>query len=317
MRRLVLPFAIALIASVSVALHAQSPNPNQPFVQSITYGGTGCPQGSVGQSVANDRMSFELIFDGFVASSGPGVPITESRKNCQVNVNVRVPNGSGQYCAVLDYRGYTQLPAGMTSEQRAIYYNNNNGSYELPDGQVIEIGPIAERFSEFTGPVAKDYLSRDSVDLTWSGGEPVVTPLNINAQVRLFGSGQGQITTDSISGKLTLGACEGADATAPSITIANPIAQGLYGLGATVTPVFTCQDEGSGVASCTAAPVIDTTAIGPKTFTVTAIDNAGNTSTASVTYEVGGKNECKGGGHSRFLAPAFKNQGQCVSSFVK
>jgi hypothetical protein len=85
-----------------------------------------------------------------------------------------------------------------------------------------------------------------------------------------------------------------------------------------VTPAFTCTDAGgSGVASCTAAAAIDTTSIGPKTFTVTAVDNAGNTSTASVTYAVGGKNECKGGGHSQFLAPVFKNQGQCVSSFVK
>jgi len=311
--RLGLFACLTLPLALSLPLAAQSPNPNQPYIQSISYGGTGCPNGTVGSSFSNDRTSFTLIFDSFVASSGPGVPVTEGRKNCQLNLNVRVPNGSGQYCAVLDYRGYVQLPSGTTADSSAIYYTQD---YTLPDGQLITIGGSP---ANFAGPVARDYLTRDSVDLSWNGAEPAINPVNINSQVRLIGpaSAQAQITHDSIDGRLTPGACDGGDTEPPTITITNPVSGGLYGLGTTVAPAFTCADSGSGVASCTGAPAIDTTAIGAHTFTVTAVDNAGNTSTASIDYAVGGKNECKGGGHSKFLAPTFRNQGLCVSSFVK
>jgi Domain of unknown function (DUF4360) len=312
--------SVLIALTSSVALHAQQgPNPNQPYVQSVAYGGNGCPQGSVATSFSTERTTFTLIFDKFVASSGPNVAPTENRKNCQFNITVHLPNGSGQFCTVLDYRGYVQLPGGANAEAKATYHNALN-SYTLPDGQVIAIGntDLDGSVDSFTGPISKDYVRHDSLDLSWNESEPIVKPINVNAQVRLFDAqSQGLITNDSIDGKLTPGPCEGADTTPPTIAIANPVTNGLYGLGAVVAPSFTCADEGSGVASCTGAPAIDTSSIGPHTFTVTAIDNAGNTSTASVSYAVGGKDECKGGGHSKFLAPTFRNQGQCVSSFVK
>ena len=316
--------AVVVAFALSLPLVAQSQvNVNQPYIDSVSYGGTGCPQGSTSVSFANTRLSSTLIFDQFVASSGPNTPITENRKNCQLNINVQLPGGSGQFCAVIDYRGYVALPSGVQAEALATYHNglsSNGGSYELPDGQVIAIGnDIAGNVDTFAGPIYRDYLRHDSLDLSWSEGQPVVKPINVNAQVRLrdAGSQQAQITNDAIDILLTPGPCDSADTTPPTIAITNPVTNGVYGLGAVVAPSFTCTDDGSGVASCTGAPAIDTSSIGPQTFTVTAVDNAGNISTASVSYAVGGKNECKVGGHSKFLAPTFKNQGQCVSSFVK
>lgn len=300
------PLAVALVAvtaTAPVAIQAQAPNPNNPYIQSITYGGSGCPQGTVGSSFAHDRLSFTLIFDRFVASAAPGVPVTESRKNCQINVNLFVPPGSGAACATFNYRGYVQLPAGDSAEGAATYYLHGE--------------PVDESRESFTGPVSRDYLRRDVIAVPWSATEPSVQALNINSQVRTFSLDQSQISSDSIDGKIELGACEVADTTAPAISIAAPVAGALYGLNAVVPSSYTCSDEGSGVASCAGAPALDTSAIGPKTFTVNASDVAGNTSTASATYAVGGKNECKGGGWQLFTAPTFKNQGQCVSSFVK
>jgi hypothetical protein len=316
-------FRIALLACTTLTLTfaatlaAQSPNPNEPYVQSITYGGTGCPQGSVASSFANDRKSFTLIFDSFVASSGPGIPVTDARKNCQININVREPLGSGQYCAVTAYRGYVQAPAGVTAEQKAIYYGPGDQEIVIGD-EDSEEDPARSRATLFVGPVARDYLTTDHQTWSFDNEAARVTPLNINSQVRLIGSSSAsaQITTDSIDGKIVPGPCV-EDTTGPAITISSPVLFGTYGLGAVVTPQFTCTDAGSGVASCTGAALLDTTSIGPKTFTVTAVDNAGNTSTSTVSYAVGGKNECKAGGHNKFLAPTFKNQGQCVSSFVQ
>jgi hypothetical protein len=75
------------------------------------------------------------------------------------------------------------------------------------------------------------------------------------------------------------------DQSGPTITITTPAASASYQLGAAVTPAFTCVDALSGTATCTSTP-IDTATAGAKTFTVTATDLAGNTSTASVNYTV-------------------------------
>jgi len=171
-----------------------TPNPNEVHLKSISYGGTGCPQGSVGSSFSDDRTSFTLLFDAFVASSGPGVAVTEGRKNCQLALNIHVPNGFSYSVATFDYRGYVQLPAGVSAEQKSTYYFQ---------GEQLQ----ASGATRFAGPVAKDYLSRDTIPLAamvWSKCNKVV-PININAQVRLLGAGPGkqaQITTDSIDGKV-------------------------------------------------------------------------------------------------------------------
>lgn len=185
---------IALVAPVYVATptpaYADSPNPNEVYVQSISYGGTGCPQGTVGSSFSDDRKTFTLIFDSFVASSGPGVPVTQNRKNCQLNINLHLPEGFTFAIHTFDYRGYVQLPAGVTAEQLSTYYFQ--GETKQATGK-----------TRFNGPVAKDYLSRDTLaNVAWMPCARVV-PLNINSQVRLTGATNlaSQITVDSIDGK--------------------------------------------------------------------------------------------------------------------
>ena len=52
---LVLVVCLAAILTLPAPAAAQGPNPNEPYIVSIGYGGTGCPAGSVGQSISNDR----------------------------------------------------------------------------------------------------------------------------------------------------------------------------------------------------------------------------------------------------------------------
>lgn len=88
------------------------------------------------------------------------------------------------------------------------------------------------------------------------------------------------------------------DLLAPTITgpTLSPSAAVYYVGGPAVTVTYSCSDgppaSNSGIASCTAplptGSMIDTSgaAVGPHTFTVTAIDNAGNQTQASVNYTV-------------------------------
>jgi hypothetical protein len=76
----------------------------------------------------------------------------------------------------------------------------------------------------------------------------------------------------------------------PTVTISSPTSKPLT-VGANVAASYSCSDTGgSGVASCVGTvangAAIDTTP-GSHVFTVTATDNAGNTTTTSVNYTVG------------------------------
>lgn len=89
---------------------------------------------------------------------------------------------------------------------------------------------------------------------------------------------------------------------------------GFYGLGSNVASVVVCTDTGgSGVTTCSYPATLSTGTIGSKLFTATAVDAAGNMTTANVTYLVRGKDACKAGGWAQFVSPKFSNQGQCLS----
>jgi hypothetical protein len=80
------------------------------------------------------------------------------------------------------------------------------------------------------------------------------------------------------------------DATAPAITITTPAEGDEYFLNAVVLADWSVTDPFSGVASAsgTVAPgqPVDTSSVGGKTFSVTAVDYAGNTGEALTRYSV-------------------------------
>ena len=80
------------------------------------------------------------------------------------------------------------------------------------------------------------------------------------------------------------------DGVSPTITISSPADGAEYSVEDVLVASYACVDGESQVASCT-GPVdpgrrIDTKTLGLRTFTVTAIDAAGNTTTATATYRI-------------------------------
>lgn len=80
------------------------------------------------------------------------------------------------------------------------------------------------------------------------------------------------------------------DNTPPTITFATPAANAVYVVGSALTVGYSCNDGGSGVASCVGilanGTALPTNTVGSYSFTVTARDNLGNTTTQTVTYSV-------------------------------
>ncbi|KAI8892377.1 hypothetical protein BC833DRAFT_532964 [Globomyces pollinis-pini] len=185
--------SLATLAAAGTIPIGGSPDPSQVHIKEITYGGTGCPPNSVSVAMSEDATTFTLIFDQFVAASGAGLGPKDNRKNCQVNVDLRYPQGFSYTVNTIDYRGYVNAPAGVTAVQKANYYFAG------------ETAQIASE-TRFVGPVSKDYLTSNRIDLAamvWSKCG-VVARGNVNAQVRLEGdlTKSAQITVDSIDGKV-------------------------------------------------------------------------------------------------------------------
>lgn len=51
---------LTVAASASATSTAVGPNPTQVYINSIAYGGTGCPQGSVGSFISADRTTWVM-----------------------------------------------------------------------------------------------------------------------------------------------------------------------------------------------------------------------------------------------------------------
>jgi len=82
------------------------------------------------------------------------------------------------------------------------------------------------------------------------------------------------------------------DITAPTITLTTPPDNAIYTKNEVVNADYSCEDEagGSGLASCVgdvpSGDPINTSTVGPHTFTVDAADNAGNTAQTIHNYFV-------------------------------
>ncbi|KAJ3221535.1 hypothetical protein HK099_003415 [Clydaea vesicula] len=184
----------ALTVAADVPVSGDAPPPGSVTIGKVIYGGSGCPQGTVSQNFNSDNTAFTLLFDSYYASIGQGVPITEARKNCQFNAELKVPQGWQFSLLTIDYRGFLALDSGVTAQQSSNYYFQ---------GSINQ----ARKTSTFTEVNNGDYTIRDTfglVSTVWSDCNASAN-LNVNSQVRLSGpSGKnGLITADSTDFKVT------------------------------------------------------------------------------------------------------------------
>jgi hypothetical protein len=187
------------LALVTALLAFASALPQQPpsgpsgheieIAMPINYAGSGCPAGSVAPALSDDLTTLTLMYDQYIAQSGPNTMPTDARRNCQMNIKLRYPHGWQFSIFKADYRGFADLPRGATGTCKATYYFS---------------GETRQMSSTMTinGPFSQNYLKSDSFDVrseVWSpcGKDGM---LNINSEVRILPltqGGPGLMTVDS------------------------------------------------------------------------------------------------------------------------
>lgn len=189
-------FAAASLLSLcfSQAMYAQGSAPEYVRIRDIKYAGSGCPAGSVGADVAGDLKAFTLLFDQYQANVGPGIPMIQKRKNCQINLALEIPGGWSYTLFTVDTRGYVSLEPGVRALQQSLYYFQG----QMRSGRLQTV---------VYGPADRNYVARDQISMENQVWSPcgVSRSLNINTEVRVDNSAapfaQGLITVDSIDGQ--------------------------------------------------------------------------------------------------------------------
>ncbi|ADD41794.1 DUF4360 domain-containing protein [Stackebrandtia nassauensis] len=129
-----IPVLTGLIAATALALTALSspaqassfqdddPPTEQITIKVATVNGSGCAPGTAAVSVSPDNTAFTVTYSEYLAQAGGNSDPTDFRKNCQLNLEVHVPQGFTYAIATADYRGFAHLEPGATGMQQALYY---------------------------------------------------------------------------------------------------------------------------------------------------------------------------------------------------
>lgn len=168
-------FISVLGASQAMAL---GPSPNLVYINNFAYAGSGCPAGSAAINMAVDLGAITVITDSMTAESGPSVPMTDSRKLCQLLVDIHIPTGWQYSISGVETKGYVQLDRGTSAFQSNRYYFSGNAA-------------SATLQSTINGPVDRDYTLLDNIA---AGSQEIWSPcgisraLNIAVQARVTGA---------------------------------------------------------------------------------------------------------------------------------
>ena len=112
-----LSIALLILFKLNTALASSS----AISIATPSYGGSGCPQGTMSTSLSPDGKTMSLIFDNFIVTAGDNTHRKFTQKNCIINIPITIAAGYQLALLKMDYRGYNQLACGAQSTLKMAY----------------------------------------------------------------------------------------------------------------------------------------------------------------------------------------------------
>lgn len=119
-------------------------------LQTPTYAGTGCPQGTVSAMLSPDQRSLSILFDQYIARAGGSAGQARNRLTCQISIPFRVPPGYRAQVVKMHYRGFVLVPHGAQASIGAGF------RYLEINGTPVR-APRVMREKVFQGPKEKNF----------------------------------------------------------------------------------------------------------------------------------------------------------------
>lgn len=143
-------------------------------LRGFSYAGSGCSADTVTGNFPADGNEFQIIWGSFTAEVGPGVPMRDKRKNCQVLLDLAIPAGWQYTVESIEYHGDVEVEAGVEAIAGSSHYFQGDATtvrfntlFEGPENRTFQVIDVVGHASQVWSPCG--------------GGRA----LNVNYQVRL------------------------------------------------------------------------------------------------------------------------------------
>ena len=121
-------YLTVIIISLMLAACGSGETP-EVRINSVAHSGDGCPMGTAGIILAEDKRSLSVTFDGnyeAIAGVGSGenggADVAVHRIACDIAVSLHIPAGYQAFLIGADYRGGVSLPVGAEAEFNREYF---------------------------------------------------------------------------------------------------------------------------------------------------------------------------------------------------
>lgn len=148
----ILATSLSLFAFASHAAGQATPNPKDVKIQKLTYKGTGCPKNSATVNISPDLKAFTVVMSQYEASIDDAKRATRVTKDCDIAIDLKVPDGWSFMIYTVDYRGYVGLTEGATADIDSKIRFNGIDRHSRFDGM------------SWTGPADENYHLRHTVE---------------------------------------------------------------------------------------------------------------------------------------------------------
>ncbi|KAG2006679.1 hypothetical protein CC2G_014438 [Coprinopsis cinerea AmutBmut pab1-1] len=157
-------------------------------VSSVGVIGTGCEPGTAAVDVDNAANKIRVRVKDFSARGGPGVAISENRRNCQVTLGVKVPAGYSFSVDNAVVRAAYSASSGtrLVSSSTAYF----QGELQECSGTSVVNGPVSR---------GESTLVNNLSPARWSPcGSSTVVNINTDVRVDTTGQSSGSIAVNGV-----------------------------------------------------------------------------------------------------------------------